>query len=84
MSGPDLERLNTQASLLELDPSPVEETHNDTTAAEDGELAKREWEPQAPPHPLFSGASTLGLGSHGPAFYRKYISIFTSAGILST
>jgi len=78
MSGPDLEKLDTQssqASLLELDPSPVENP-NDTAAAEDGCL-EREGDPQTPPHPLFSRASNLGLGSHGPAFYRKSKPTFT-------
>jgi len=74
MSGPDLEQLNTrssQASLLELDPSPVEETPNDAAVAEDGYWTEREWESKTPPHPLFSRVSTLGLGSYGPGFYRK-------------
>jgi hypothetical protein len=77
MSEPNLEKLNTQASLLELDPSPVEETFNDATATEDGYTDKRELESQTPPHPLFTRASTLGLGSYGPAFYRKSKSNFT-------
>jgi hypothetical protein len=54
-----------QGSLQEIDPSPVEETpieyFNESYFPDD-----KERERQSPPG---FGASTLGLGNHGPAFY---------------
>jgi len=74
MNQPDLEKLDTrssQATLLELEPSPVEETPNNaTTSDEYFPPSRKETEPKTPPHPLFSRTSNLGLSSHGPAFYR--------------
>ena len=46
--------------LTEVDPSPVEETPAEF---------KEDYFPSSQP----SRTSTLGLGSHGPAYYREYL-----------
>jgi hypothetical protein len=55
--------------LIEVDPSPVEETPVDF---------KEDYFPSPPPNT--SRTSTLGLGNHGPAYYRTSYSkdVFTS------
>jgi hypothetical protein len=50
--------------LLEVDPSPVEET---PVEFKEGYFPDIESKPRAP-----TRTSTLGLGNHGPAYYRSY------------
>jgi hypothetical protein len=49
--------------LTEVDPSPVEETPVEF---------KGDYFPSSPPRSVSPLSSTLGLGNHGPAYYREY------------
>lgn len=79
MADPALTREESRAStatLIELDPSPVEETPGGEDAAA-GYFPREDSDEKdtTPGTPYLSRSGTLiGLGHHGPAFYRTYYS----------
>ena len=62
---PTLESKEEAMGLTDVDPSPVDETPFE--ASKDGYFPS----PSSPsPLPSHARTSTLGLGNHGPAYYR--------------